>query len=138
MISTLVVDGVGGARDAAQVGGFFDVGEFFGHISRPVLTGLGTFGGILTASIFDKVRAHDGKTPFIAYLRTIMGGREFFIAGMIAPIVLCSVYDKLVALDSMMLTFLFAYQNGFFWEKLVDKLGSKATDGKALRDADQQ
>ncbi len=67
-----------------------------------------------------------------------MGGREFFIAGMIAPIVLCSVYDKLVALDSMMLTFLFAYQNGFFWEKLVDKLGSKATDGKALRDADQQ
>jgi hypothetical protein len=98
--------------------GYEDLPQLVTDVLRPALMVAGTFLGILF-SLLVKQLTKDSPDSSI-----VLSKRRMLLAALLSPLVIAAVYSQLVNLTSPWLVFLIAYQNGYFWESMLNTMKS--------------
>lgn len=110
------------SRQYNDVYGFSEILRDHFPVIRPILLFAGTFLGILFSFALKRIFLERSESS----LRDSLNMRSFFVACVLSPSVLAGIYTTVATLESVMLMFLIAYQNGFFWENVSSVLGSSS------------
>jgi hypothetical protein len=115
-------------------------GQFFPAIDSPEETGQAlisygwrsalivamTLGGILSKNIYDQISGiTDQPVSILKVLASLYQQGRLWISVIVCPLVVLGFYDSVVQMKSMTLLALFCYQNGFFFESIINGLAEK-------------
>jgi hypothetical protein len=99
-----------------------DLGNIF---NRNVVLALSTVLGIFSRHMFRDVEKHKSqKVNILSVLKNAFTSKALWISIFVCPVVLVGVFKSVEQVPDNLLAYLFAYQNGFFFESL-SLLGAK-------------
>jgi hypothetical protein len=107
-------------RDLLAQYGYFDITSAAMNWGRPILISASIFLGLLSSALFAAL--NESRDTSGSSFRSLLGTRSILTAGIISPIVIASVYDKLAQIHDVLVLLLFGYQNGFLWEALISPI----------------
>lgn len=100
-----------------QPAGYGGTGEIeFGL--TPWLVGAGTALGILSSLVYAEIRERSDADAGDVLKRALTGTNALFSL-IVAPVVIASFYGEMTRMDSGFFQFIVAYQNGFFFQRIL-------------------
>jgi hypothetical protein len=109
-----------GVLAALESPGAFQARDLWQISGTPVVATFGTVLGIGSSLVHrELVRAPRASLSMI--LRKLLIGRMALVAAIVAPVVLATFFETLHEIQGTFLQFLIAYQNGFFFEKVLQQ-----------------
>ncbi len=98
--------------------GYFPLVKSF--IAEPILLGFFTFFGIICRHIYVGLeRTKKNKINIVQVFLKAFKSKSLWMSVIICPVVLISVFKGLERMPDDLLAYLFAYQNGFFFESIL-------------------
>lgn len=93
---------------------------------RPFLLGLFTIIGILSKIAFDMIeKADEKKFNILEIIKKTINSKNAWIAIIVCPVIIISFFSSIQEIESNPLVSLMAYQNGFFFNSILNKGNEK-------------
>ena len=88
-------------------------------ILKNIIIGLSTFLGIASRHLLKKLEKEKSQINIIDVLKNFFKTKDLWISIIICPVILVTVFKSVEQVPDNLLAYLFAYQNGFFFNSII-------------------
>jgi hypothetical protein len=96
------------------------------HAVRIATLVIAMLAGVFSSFLFERLKPRGNEPIAIgAELAAVLHSGQFFIAVIVAPLVFNGIYVSVSQNPQGLTDYILAYQNGFFWQAVFDRLRSQ-------------